>query len=364
MVLSPRASIDKIPPYKQGDRPSGGSSNGIKLSANESALGPSPAVKAALLGYTNQIQWYPDSNAIGVRKAISERYSIEFDKILMGVGSDELLKNLVAAYAGFGDEVIFSEITFPLYKTYTLSAGATPVIVKNKNFAIDVEGLLNAVSPKTKIVIFANPNNPTGTYINKETLSNLRAKLPDRILLIIDAAYAEYVDKYDYESGVEIVHKTDNTVMTRTFSKIHGLASLRLGWCYAHSNILSVVGRIRSPFNVSGVAQVAGEAAIRDKLFQSKVISHNKKWHEILNENLSKIGFYLTGTEGNFICLGKTDKIKITMDEIDIFLRKHNIITRKMNFFGLPNHLRVTIGKDSEMEKFLMLINEGIKSPK
>ena len=286
----------------------------------------------------------------------------KFDKILMGVGSDELLKNLIAAYAGYGDEVIFSEITFPLYKTYTLSAGATPVIVKNKNFNLDIEGMLNAVTAKTKILIFANPNNPTGTYIDKETLSNLRTKLPDRILLIIDAAYAEYVDKSDYDSGIEVVNKTDNTVMTRTFSKIHGLASLRLGWCYAHSNILSVVGRIRSPFNVSGIAQVAGEAAIKDNFFQSKVISHNKKWHRILNDDLSKVGFYLTGTEGNFICLGKTDKIKISMDEIDIFLRKHNIITRKMNFFGLPNHIRVTIGRDSEMYRFINLINEGIKN--
>jgi len=361
MVLVPRKRIELIPPYQQGDKPLFNQTGGIKLSANESALGPSPKVKGMMLTALDSLQWYPDPNAVSVRDSIAKRYNLDFAKILMGVGSDELLKNLIASFSGYGDEVIFSDVTFPLYKTYTLAAGATPVIVPNIDFTVDIEGIIKFLSPKTSIVIIANPNNPTGTYINNSQLGYLRDKLPEKVLLIIDSAYAEYVDSDEYDSGAKLVDKTLNTVMTRTFSKIHGLASLRLGWCYGHQDILSVLGRIRSPFNVSEISQKAGEVAVEDRNFQSEVFKHNNMWKKILIEELTNLGFYFTGTEGNFLSIGKTKSIRKNIEDIDKFLRSNNIITRSLEFFGLPNHLRVTIGKGKDMEIFLEVLKGFIK---
>ena len=361
MVLVPRKGIELIPPYKQGDKPLFSQAGGIKLSANESALGPSPRVGKILIGSFDSLHWYPDPNAVSVREAIAKRYNLDFSKILMGVGSDELLKNLIACFAGYGDEVVFSDVTFPLYKTYTLSAGATPVIVPNKEFSVDVDRIIKSISSNTSIVIVANPNNPTGTYLTLEQLEYLRSNLPDKILLIIDSAYAEYVDSRDYDSGAKLLDCSTNTVVTRTFSKIHGLASLRLGWCYGHKNILSVLGRVRSPFNVSEVSQKAGAVAVQDKSFQSMVLEHNKKWKRILIDELTNIGFYFTGSEGNFLTVGKTKHVKKDIKDLDKFLRSKNVITRPLEFFGLPDHIRITIGKEEDMVTLLDLIKYFIK---
>ncbi len=361
MILDPRKGIELIPPYKQGDKPLFSQTGGIKLSANESALGPTPRVKKMMISSMDSLQWYPDPNAVSVREAISKRYNLDFSKILMGVGSDELLKNLIGSFSGYGDEVVFSDVTFPLYKTYTLSAGATPVIVPNRKFSVDIEGIIKSTSCKTSIVIIANPNNPTGTYLSWQQLEYLRNNLPEKILLIIDSAYAEYVDSGDYDSGTKLVYNTSNTVVTRTFSKIHGLASLRLGWCYGHEDILSVLGRVRSPFNVSEISQKAGEIAVQDKSFQSMVLDHNKKWKRILVEELTSLGFYFTGSEGNFLSIGKTKHLKKDIKDLDKFLRSNNVITRSLEFFGLPEHIRITIGKEKDMSILLELIKDFLK---
>lgn len=349
MPLSPRPGLDRIQPYQPGQRPIGGGGPGVKLSANESALGPSPAALKAYADAAGVIERYPDANAVGIRQAIADRYGLVAENILMGIGSDELLSALVRAYAGPDDEVLYPMATFPMYRIYTLSAGANVVQAPDDGYTASVDALLAAVTERTKVVIVANPNNPTGTYLTNVELQHLRDGLRDDVLLIIDAAYAEYVTKEDYDPGIALVETTDNTVMTRTFSKVHGMASLRLGWCYANPDIVSVVGRIRSPFNVSTAGQEAGIAALVDKAHEGKVVSHTAKWHGVATQRLAGLGLEITGTEGNFVCVGFPDEDGKRAKDADAFLRERNIITRAMAGFGLPKHLRITIGTDDEM---------------
>lgn len=360
MPLSPRPGLDRIQPYQPGQRPMGGGGPGVKLSANESALGPSPSALKAYADAAGVIERYPDANAVGIREAIAARYGLVAENILMGIGSDELLSALVRAYAGAGDDVLYPTATFPMYRIYTLSAGANVVQAPDDGYTASVDALLSAVSDRTKVVIVANPNNPTGTYLTNTELQRLRDGLRDDILLIIDAAYAEYVTKGDYDPGIALVEATDNTVMTRTFSKVHGMASLRIGWCYANPDIVSVVGRIRSPFNVSTAAQDAGVAALEDKAHEDKVVSHTARWHAVATQRLNGLGLEVTGTEGNFVCVGFPAEEGRSVKEADAFLRERNIITRAMAGFGLPNHLRVTIGTDDEMTVCLDAVEEFV----
>jgi histidinol-phosphate aminotransferase len=362
MPLVARPGLDRIQPYQPGQRPIGGGGPGVKLSANESALGASPKAMAAYAEAAGIMERYPDANAVGIRSAIADRYGIEAEKILMGIGSDELLSALVRAYAGAGDEVLYPAATFPMYRIYALSTGADIVQAPDIGYSADVDALLAAVTDRTKVVIVANPNNPTGTYLSSDELASLRAGLRDDILLIIDAAYAEYVAKPDYDAGIALVEATDNTVMTRTFSKVHGMASLRIGWCYAHSDVVSVVGRIRSPFNVSSAAQAAGIAALEDKAHEEAVIAHTAKWHGIATQRLSGLGLEITGTEGNFVCVEFPDEDGKRATDAYEFLRQRNIIVRAMAGFGLPKHVRITIGLDDEMETCLDAIDEFVKA--
>jgi histidinol-phosphate aminotransferase len=360
MPLIPRPGLDRIQPYQPGQRPIGGGGPGIKLSANESALGPSPHALAAYSDAAAVIERYPDANAVAIRQAISRRYGIKADNILMGIGSDELLSALVRAYAGAGDEVLYPTATFPMYRIYAMATGADIVQAPDVGYGADVNSLLGAVTECTKVVIVANPNNPTGTYLSSSEMERLRAGLRDDILLIIDAAYAEYVTKHDYDPGIALVEATDNTAMTRTFSKVHGMASLRLGWCYAHPDIVSIVGRIRSPFNVSSAGQAAGIAALADRAHEDKVVAHTAKWHGIATQRLSALGLEITGTEGNFVCIRFPDEDGKRAADADAFLRQRDIITRSMAGFGLPKHLRITIGLEDEMVACLDAIDEFV----
>ncbi|MSO99421.1 MAG: histidinol-phosphate transaminase [Rhodospirillaceae bacterium] len=348
----PRPGIDQIKAYVPGQTVEG-QGRSIKLSANESALGPSPKAIAAYHDAASRMDRYPDADAFGIRSAIAKRYGLNAARILMGIGSDELLSALVRAYAGAGDEVLYPTATFPMYRIYTLATGAQNVQAADLNYGADIEALLAKVTPRTKVVIIANPNNPTGTYTTKQDLERLRAGLREDILLIIDAAYAEYVEHKDYDSGAALVDATNNTVMTRTFSKIHGMAGMRLGWCYAYEDIIGVVGRIRSPFNVSTPAQAAGIAALADLEFQQRVIDHTRRWRQILAQRLKGYGLSITGSEGNFVNAGFPDAPGRKASDLDGFLRARGISVRPMAMFGLPQHLRITIGKDDEMQTLM-----------
>jgi histidinol-phosphate aminotransferase len=347
--LIPRPGISNIRPYVPGQTVEA-DGRSIKLSANESALGPSPKAVEAYEKAAQRMFRYPESDAFVLRSAIAKRFGLNPARILMGIGSDELLSALVRAYAGPGDEVIYPTATFPMYRIYTLATGATVVQAPDKNYGADVDAILAKVTPNTKIVIIASPNNPTGTYTPRHELERLRAGLRDDILLIIDAAYAEYCEKSDYDAGARLADTTPNTVITRTFSKIFGLAGLRLGWCYACEEIIGTVGRIRSPFNVSTPSQAAGLAALDDVEFQNRVVAHTRKWREILVQRAHGYGLTTTGTEGNFVNIGFPDTPLHTAKDVDTYLRSKGISVRPMAMFGLPNHLRITVGRDDEMQ--------------
>ncbi|MEE9586525.1 MAG: histidinol-phosphate transaminase, partial [Hyphomicrobiaceae bacterium] len=240
---SPRPGILQIEQYVPGESELAADETPIKLSSNETPLGPSPKAVAAFRQAAAELERYPDGGCTALRTAIAERYGLNADRIVCGAGSDEILSLLAQAYLGPGDEAIFTQHGFLLYRIIILANGAAPIVAPETNFRADIGQILSRVTPQTRIVFIANPNNPTGTYISFDEVQALRAKLPDDVLLVLDAAYAEYVRDNDYEAGIELVATTNNTVMTRTFSKIHGLAGARLGWAYCPPEVADVLNR-------------------------------------------------------------------------------------------------------------------------
>lgn len=344
----PKPGILDIDPYVPGESSVPGNVKPIKLSSNETPLGPSPKAIAAYRNVAESLERYPDGAAMELRQAIGRVYGLDPTRIVCGCGSDELLNLLAHAFLGHGDEAIFTEHGFLVYRIVTLGNGATPIVAPEKNHTTDVDAILQRVTPRTKVVFIANPNNPTGTYIAFDEVRRLRRGLPDSVLLVIDAAYSEYVRRNDYEAGIELVATTENTVMTRTFSKIHGLAALRLGWAYCPAGIADVLNRIRGPFNVTAPAIAAGIAAIQDKAHAEKGVAHNEKWLPWMTSQVEKLGLKVTPSVGNFILIHfPADKSKgaVAADE---FLKSKGIIMRRVAGYGFPNALRMTIGTEED----------------
>ena len=273
---APKAGILDIEAYVPGKSGAKGAKV-FKLSSNESPIGASPKAVEALKASADKMALYPDGSATKLREAIATRYGLAADRIVCGAGSDEILQLLAHAYLGPGDEAIYSQYGFMVYPIVIQANGAAGVIAKEKDFATDVDAMIAALTPKTKLVFIANPNNPTGTYISYSELRRLHAALPPHVLLVVDAAYAEFVTANDYEPGIALVSEFENVVMTRTFSKIHGLAALRLGWAYGPAHVMDVLNRIRGPFNVSIPAMEAGVAAITDTAFMDQALAHNSE---------------------------------------------------------------------------------------
>ncbi len=347
MPPKPKSAILSIIPYKPGLSKAMGSARIIKLSSNESPLGASPKAIEAYINAAINLQRYPDGGATILREAIGGVYGLNPDKIICGAGSDEIIAMLCHAYTGAGDEVLYSEYGFLMYPIYAKIAGATPVIAKEKNLRADVDNLLAAVTPKTKIMFIANPNNPTGSYISKAELLRLRNGLPENVLLVIDGAYAEYVSKDDYTSGEELVDMGENTVMTRTFSKIYGLASLRIGWAYCPESVIDILNCVRGPFNVSTTAILAASAAVRDVKFTKEAKEHNDRWLPWLSKQMENSGLKVYPSVGNFILVEFLDGAK-NADKANDYLMDKGIIGRKVESYGLPKCLRFTIGLDEE----------------
>src|SRR3954470_9669854 len=273
----PRPGVMQIDAYVPGKSKAAGVAKVYKLSSNETPLGPSPAAAEAIRTF-DHLELYPDGAATKLREAIGARYGLDPNRIICGAGSDELLAMITHAYVGPGDEGIFTEHGFLVYRIAILAAGGTPVVAPEKDLRTDVDAILSRVTDKTRIIFLANPNNPTGTYIPFDEVKRLHAGLPPHVVLVLDAAYAEYVRRNDYESGLELVATSENVVMTRTFSKIYGLANIRLGWMVGPSHVVDAVNRIRGPFNVNGPAMAAGIAAIQDDAHVSNAVIHNEKW--------------------------------------------------------------------------------------
>lgn len=342
----PQPGILEIEPYVGGRASAEGTGKIFKLSANETPLGASPQATEAFISAARSMALYPDGGAEELRQAISSRYGLNADRIVCGAGSDELLHLLAQAYLGEGDEAITTEHGFLVYPIVTKAAGATPIVVKEKNLRADVDEILAAVTPKTKIVFLANPNNPTGSYLPADEVRRLHAGLRPDILLIIDAAYSEYVSRNDYEAGIELVATSENAVMTRTFSKIYGLAALRLGWMYAPAHVCDVVNRIRGPFNVSIPAVKAGVASLLDTVHLEKSRAHNDKWLGWLTDEISKLGLDVAPSVANFLLVHFPASAGKTAKEADAFLMKRGLILRQMTSYGLPDCLRLSVGTE------------------
>ena len=347
-VPVPKPGILDIQAYVPGESDVPGGLKPIKLSSNETPLGPSPNAIAAYRRAADSLERYPDGASGDLRKAIGRAYGLDPERIVCGCGSDELLNLLAHGYLCQGDEAIFTEHGFLVYRIVTQGNGAIPVVAPEKNLTADVDAILARVSPRTKIVFLANPNNPTGTYLPFDEVRRLRQGLPGNVLLVIDAAYSEYVRRNDYEAGIELVATSENTVMTRTFSKIHGLAALRLGWAYCPAAVADVLNRIRGPFNVTAPAIAAGIAAIEDKAHAEMSVAHNEKWLPWMTAEVEKIGFKVTPSVGNFILIhfpGGEGKGAAAADE---FLKSKGVIMRRVAGYGLPDALRMTIGTAEE----------------
>ncbi len=343
----PRPGILDITPYKGGESAAEGVSLIRKLSSNESPLGASPKAIAAFNAMAGMLHRYPDGNSTALRQAIGRRHGLDPERIICGNGSDDLIALLAQGYAGQGDEVIYSRHGFLMYPIATMAHGATPVAAPETNLTADVDALLAKVTPRTKMVFLANPNNPTGSYLQAAEVKRLRQGLPAHVLLVVDAAYAEYVNRNDYTPGIELVDAGENTVMTRTFSKIYGLAALRVGWAYAPASVIAVLQRIRAAFNVNAVAHAAAIAALGDVAHIDAARTHNDIWLPKLSRELTALGLTVAPSVGNFILIrfGTAPKDAAAADA---FLAKRGVLLRAMSAYGLPDCLRATIGTEAE----------------
>lgn len=332
-------------------------SNPVKLSANESALGPSPKVLEIFKSGFN-LKKYPDGKSSKLKETIAKKFSINEDQILIGSGSDEIISLICQSFLNKDDEVIMSEDSFLMYRIYSQLNGAVVRFAKNENNKFSVSETLKLVTNKTKIVFIANPNNPSGTYINSDELMKLRKNLPENILLMVDDAYAEFVTKNDYKSGLDIFKNSKNTVVSRTFSKIFGLANLRLGWGYGSKEIIEAANLFRPPFNISGIAEKAGCAAILDDEWIKKNVEHNEKWSKIIFEKISSKNIITNDPVANFFLLN-FDNAKLNSEQAFNIFINNKILLRKMNTYGIKNSLRVTIGTDEENKTFLDILDKN-----
>jgi histidinol-phosphate aminotransferase len=349
----PRPGILDIAPYVPGTSALPGAGKVMKLSSNETPLGPSPRAVEAYLAEAAHLSRYPDGSARPLREALAKRYGLDAAHIVCGAGSDELLNLLAVAYLGPGDEAIYSEHGFLVYRIAIQARGATPVAAPERDLTADVDAILARVNDATRMVFIANPNNPTGTYLSFDEVKRLQAGLPEHVILVLDAAYAEYVRANDYEAGIELVATTPNTVMTRTFSKIYGLAGLRLGWAYCPAPVAGALNRIRGPFNVTGPSIAAGVAALADQPHLQQAVEHNAAWRGRMAEALQRIGLCVTPSAANFLLVHFPQNSGKSARAADKFLHERRIILRRVEEYGFPDALRMTIGTEDENEAVL-----------
>ena len=354
----PRPGVLDISPYVPCKSSAPGVAKVFKLSSNETPLGASPKAIAAYNEVGKHLEDYPDGAATALREAIGAAFGLDPARIVCGAGSDDILNLIARAYLKDGDEAIHATHGFLVYPIATIGAGAKPVVAPETDYTANVDHLLAAVTAKTKVVFLANPNNPTGTYIPFDEVKRLHRGLPAHVLLVLDAAYAEYVERNDYESGIELVATSENVVMCRTFSKIHGLAALRLGWMYGPEHVVDAVNRIRGPFNVNAPAIAAGIAAIRDTAHTERARAHNSHWLAWLTQELTSLGLKVTPSVGNFLLIHFPDTPGKTAKEADAFLTKRGLILRAVAGYKLPHALRMTVGTEEANRLVIAALKE------
>ncbi|MCK5425447.1 MAG: histidinol-phosphate transaminase [Emcibacter sp.] len=356
--LEPRPWIRNIDIYVGGKSQVAGTGEVVKLSSNESALGSSPMAVEAYLAEADKLHRYPDAAYHDLRAALSEKYDIEAARIICGIGSDEILKLACRAYLAPGDEVIFSKHSFMMYPIAATTFGGVPVEVDDTDYVANVDNILSAITDRTRIIFLANPNNPTGTYISVSEVERLWQSIPDNVLLVLDSAYGEFVEQDDYQAGIELVQKSSNVLMTRTFSKLYGLAALRLGWGYACAEVATTLDSIRDPFNVPSATQVAGVAALKDVEFEKKAKAHNIKWLDYLRIELENMGLEPIPSVANFILIRFPSNKGKSAEAANDFLLGKGFILRWLPNSGLGHCLRLTVGTEEQNQQVIRLLKE------
>lgn len=352
--IKPIPSVLEISPYKGGASQIAGFAEPLRLSSNENPFGPGEAAKDAFASTSRSLHRYPSSDHAALRAAIADVHGLDAERIVCGAGSDEIISFLCQAYAGAGDEVIHTEHGFSMYRISALAAGATPVEVSENDRTVDVDAILAACSKKTKLVFIANPANPTGTMVGGNEVARLADGLPEQALLVLDGAYADYVEGFD--GGASLVDQRDNVVMTRTFSKLYGLGGLRVGWGYGPSNVVDVLNRVRGPFNLSQTQQETAIAAVRDRAHAEKSRMENARLRTWLADALAEIGIVSDVSCANFILARFADPEQASA--VDAHLRSVGIIVRAVAGYKLPNCLRITIGDEASCRRVAHAIRE------
>lgn len=350
----PRPGILDLSPYVGGEGRLAANVMPVRLASNENPRGCSPLARAAYLAAADDLNRYPDGNATALRRAIAEKHNLPAEQIVCGAGSDQLISLVMRAYAGPGDEVVHSRHGFLMYSVAAKAVGAVPVAVDEKQLTTDIDAVIAAVTPKTKIIMLANPNNPTGSLLPAEAIARLVSKVPSHVVIVLDAAYAEYVEDAAYNAGERFVAAHANVVMLRTFSKAHGLAALRLGWGYFPPAIADVINRLRGPFNVSVPAQAAGIAALSDEEFVAATVEKNSRERTRLAQALDRLGFGVTPSAGNFLLVD----FGARAEAIRLELKGRGIFVRQMGAYELPRHLRITVGLKVDNDQLIEALEE------
>jgi histidinol-phosphate aminotransferase len=356
----PRAGIRKIDAYVPGDDRSS-AARVFKLSSNETPLGPSPLAIEAYRANADRLHIYPEGSARILREAIGAAFGLNPERIVCGNGSDELLTLIAQNYLSPGDEAIYSQYGFLVYKIAILASGGTPVVAPESHETASVDAILERVTPRTKLVYLANPNNPTGTYLPYDEVKRLHAGLPGTVLLVLDAAYSEYVRRNDYASGVELAAEAGNVIMTRTFSKIFGLANLRIGWAYGPASVIEILNRTRGPFNVNGPALAAGAAAVADRAHLERAVEHNTLWLATLTREIAALGLRVTPSIGNFLLIHFSESEGRDAAAADRFLRARGLVLRRVAGYGFPNALRLTVGSEEANGAVIAALAEFVR---
>ena len=360
--LTTRNGLESIKPYKQGKSEIGGHANPIKLSSNESSFGPCPAALEAIQERAGSVHRYPDGTQSELRQAIAEVFELDIGKIVCGNGSEELIGLLVRSFINPGDEMLLSENHFVMCPIYGRSQGAEILFAPETDHMMSVDALLERVNEKTRMVIVANPNNPTGTYLPRAEIERLHAGLPEDVLLLVDEAYAEYVTVEDYMSALDMVENHSNVVVTRTFSKIYGLAGLRIGWAYCPKPILEAMQRIRTPFNANSLAMAAAAAAVRDTAHVEMVREHTARWQNVVHNRAAELGILSPPSVTNFYLLDFREIANKSGAEAATFLESRGIIPRPAGSNSSSDFLRITVGLDEENKAALSVLAEYMAS--
>jgi histidinol-phosphate aminotransferase len=353
-----RPGVLRITPYSGSAHYGAEDPQLINVSSNESAFGASARALEAAVAAASSLRRYPEIDNRSLREAVGARYALDPARIICGNGSDEIIKLLCTAYAGPGDEIVYSAHGFQMYPIAALSVGAEPVAVPEKDLTFDADAVLAAVNERTRLVFIANPNNPTGSYVDRDGLRRLHAGLPDDVILVIDAAYAEYVTRADYDPGIELALAHDNVVMTRTFSKIYALAALRVGWALVPPAMMDILERVRSPFNVNAMAIAAGVAALADTAHTEHAVAHNAEILPWFSAEVTKMGRTVNPSVANFVIVQFDPASEKNADAAYRWLLDHGIVTRRVAGYGLPDWVRLSMGTRPEMERVVNVLGE------